>query len=82
MTTQSPHRYARQPRPADRAGRPAGGGVQTTLPWWAVALPALAFAALLALIGGGGADASAAAPAGDLLARIVAAVPSLLHHLG
>ncbi|MFJ7153066.1 hypothetical protein ACIQVT_33530 [Streptomyces sp. NPDC100445] len=34
------------PRP-----HPAGpGGVDTRLPWWALALPALAFLALLALI--------------------------------
>ncbi|MEV0176402.1 hypothetical protein AB0I00_35480 [Streptomyces sp. NPDC050803] len=32
------------PRPASR------GGVDIRLPWWALALPALAFVALLALI--------------------------------
>ncbi|MEU5636085.1 hypothetical protein ACIA8I_37120 [Streptomyces rishiriensis] len=33
-----------RPRPA------ASGGVDTRLPWWALALPALAFATLLLLI--------------------------------
>ncbi|MEV0227236.1 hypothetical protein [Streptomyces sp. NPDC050704] len=33
-----------QPHPATR------GGVETRLPWWAVALPALAFVTLLLLI--------------------------------
>lgn len=84
MTTQSPHLYARQ------AGTAAGTGTstarraseaQTRLPWWAVALPALAFAALLALISGGSADASTAAPAGDVLSRIVTALPDLLRHV-
>lgn len=79
MTTQSPHLYARQSQgaPADPAGR-TPGSVQTRLPWWAVALPAVAFAALLLLITGGSADA---APAGDLLSRAVAALSGLLGHL-
>jgi hypothetical protein len=55
--------------------------VQTTLPWWAVALPVLAFAALLALIAGGGSDASAAGSSGDLLGRIAMSVPHLLQHV-
>jgi hypothetical protein len=55
--------------------------VQTRLPWWAVALPAAAFAALLLLITGGSADAAGAAPAGDLLSRAVAALSGLLGHL-
>ncbi|WP_329036082.1 hypothetical protein OHT61_07235 [Streptomyces sp. NBC_00178] len=33
-----------------RTHRPGQGPVEVTLPWWAVALPALAFAALLLLI--------------------------------
>lgn len=79
MTTQSPHLYARQSQgaPADPAGR-TPGSVQTRLPWWAVVLPAVAFAALLLLITGGSADA---APAGDLLSRAVAALSGLLGHL-
>ncbi|MEE1941510.1 hypothetical protein V1L54_19210 [Streptomyces sp. TRM 70361] len=39
--------------------RTAGRGAATRLPWWAVALPALAFAVLLSLAAGGG-DAEAA----------------------
>lgn len=68
---------ARGPRP----GTPAGTGAQTRLPWWAVALPALAFAALLALLTGGTADASAATPAGDWFGHLLMAVPGLIGHL-
>jgi hypothetical protein len=89
VTTQSPHLYARQPQQSRPATRPAGGApaarrtgdVQTRLPWWAVALPSLAFAALLALLSAGGADASTAAPAGDVLSRIAAALPQLIRHV-
>jgi hypothetical protein len=59
----------------------AGTGVQTSLPWWALVLPAMAFAALLALLTGGAADASSAAPYGAWLARLVMALSDLLHHL-
>jgi hypothetical protein len=55
--------------------------VQTRLPWWALALPALAFAALLALLTGGTADASDAASSGGWLARFVLALPDLFRHL-
>lgn len=82
MTTQSPHLYTRQA--ATGAEAPAGrgtDGVQTRLPWWAVALPVLAFAALLALISGGSADASTAAPAGDVLSRFATALPDFLRHV-
>ena len=81
MTTQSPHLYSRQSPAVDPAGRPARGSVQTRLPWWAVALPALGFAALLVLLSGGGADASTAAPAGDLFVRLATALPDLLRHV-
>ncbi|MEU2577057.1 hypothetical protein ACIP3B_32300 [Streptomyces anulatus] len=33
-----------------RSHRPAADGVEIRLPWWAVALPAVAFAALLLMI--------------------------------
>lgn len=33
-----------------RSHRPAAGRVEVRLPWWAVALPAVAFAALLLMI--------------------------------
>ncbi|MFF8828755.1 hypothetical protein [Streptomyces sp. NPDC015131] len=36
------------------AGAPAAGPAGSRLPWWAVALPVLAFAVLLALLTGGG----------------------------
>ncbi|MFE7268154.1 hypothetical protein ACFU9B_40155 [Streptomyces sp. NPDC057592] len=55
---------------------PATGSVEVRLPWWAIALPAIAFAALLLLITGSGeAHAATADPAiSRLLARIVALV--------
>jgi hypothetical protein len=81
VTTQVQHLSSPQSRPTAASGRPASGSVQTRLPWWAVVLPALAFAALLALLSGGTADASAAEPATDLLARLTAALPDLLHHV-
>jgi hypothetical protein len=69
--------------PRSRIARPAvGRGTQTHLPWWALALPALAFAALLALVAGpGAADASAAEPVGRLLHAIGEGLPGLLQHL-
>ncbi|MFG1810254.1 hypothetical protein [Streptomyces sp. NPDC049040] len=74
--------YARQTRgTTETPAAPRTDGVQTRLPWWAVALPALAFAALLALISGGSADASAAAPAGEVLSRVVTALPDFLRHV-
>lgn len=50
----------------------AQAGVEIRLPWWAVALPAVAFAALLLLISAPGrAHASAADPAlGHLIERV------------
>ncbi|MEU1281851.1 hypothetical protein [Streptomyces sp. NPDC005805] len=51
---------------------PAVGARAARLPWWALALPVLAFAALLALIAGAGdAHATGSAPV----------VPELLAHL-
>jgi hypothetical protein len=86
VTTQSPHLYARrqhatartEPRtaPARRAA-----GVQTRLPWWAVALPAAAFAALLGLITAGSAGAAAPQAGGDTFGRIASVIGALLHHL-
>lgn len=61
------------PAPTRPTAAPTGGdGVR--LPWWAVALPATAFAALLLMIlGPGEAHASSADPVvGRLLARALA----------
>lgn len=56
-----------------RSTRPDAGGIEIRLPWWAVALPAVAFGALLLLIvGPGQAHAATDDPAmGQLLERIV-----------
>ncbi|MEV4330738.1 hypothetical protein AB0K02_09355 [Streptomyces sp. NPDC049597] len=52
---------------------PATGVVVARLPWWALVLPVLAFAALLTLIAApGDAHAAGAGPAaGDLLRQIL-----------
>ncbi|MET7649225.1 hypothetical protein ABZS83_37525 [Streptomyces sp. NPDC005426] len=56
-----------------RTTRPATAGVEVRLPWWAVALPAVAFGALLLLIAGPGqAHAATGDPVvGRLLERLV-----------
>ncbi|GGP70932.1 hypothetical protein [Streptomyces sindenensis] len=47
-----------------RSHRPAADSVEIRLPWWAVALPAVVFAALLLMIlSPGQAQAATAAPA-------------------
>lgn len=53
--------------------RPDAGGVEIRLPWWAVALPAVAFGALLLLITGPGQAHAATgnSAVGQLLQRIV-----------
>ncbi|MFC9178964.1 MULTISPECIES: hypothetical protein [Streptomyces] len=64
-----PYRPAASRRPAVRP--PAADRVEIRLPWWAVALPALAFAALLIMImSPGEAQAATAEPAlGQLIER-------------
>ncbi|MFE2979770.1 hypothetical protein [Streptomyces sp. NPDC059258] len=54
-----------------RSHRPAADGVEIRLPWWAVALPAVAFAALLLMIlSPGQAHAATGDPAlGQLIER-------------
>ncbi|WP_432151757.1 hypothetical protein [Streptomyces sp. bgisy029] len=58
-------------RPATASHRPAADRVEIRLPWWAVALPAVAFAALLLMImSPGQAQAATADPAlGQLIER-------------
>ncbi|MEC3993336.1 hypothetical protein VSR01_07170 [Actinacidiphila sp. DG2A-62] len=82
MTTQSPHLYTRQPgkHGPERPERTKGDGAQTRLPWWAVALPAIAFATLLTLLSAGSAGASAPSGNADTFARIASALGSFLHH--
>ncbi|MFF1833153.1 hypothetical protein ACFVXE_02880 [Streptomyces sp. NPDC058231] len=62
-----------QARTHTRSALPAPAGAEVRLPWWAVALPAVAFAALLLLITGPGeAHAASGGPAiGRLLERIM-----------
>lgn len=50
---------------------------QTRLPWWAVALPCLAFCALLALIVTGG-EVDAARHGGEPLVRLLAEIQRAL----
>lgn len=59
-----------------RTTHPATGTIEVRLPWWAVALPAIGFAALLLMIvGSGEAHAATTDPAvGRLFERIVAFV--------
>lgn len=55
---------------------------QTRLPWWAVVLPALAFAALLTLVAvPGQTDPSAAEPLAHLLGRITEAIPGVVEQV-
>lgn len=60
--------------PTRHTPRPAAGGADARLPWWAAVLPVIAFAALLALlVGAGGAEAADAESQGylaDLLGRL------------
>ncbi|CAM5602149.1 hypothetical protein AB0H45_32135 [Streptomyces atroolivaceus] len=65
-------------RTRTRTHRPATDSVEVSLPWWAIALPALAFAALLLLIvEPGQAHAAAGDPAiGRLLGHILGLVPA------
>ncbi|MFD3792175.1 hypothetical protein [Streptomyces cyaneofuscatus] len=60
-----------RPAPAPASPRPAADRVEIRLPWWAVALPSVAFAALLLMImSPGQAQAATAAPAlGQLIER-------------
>ncbi|MGW9306278.1 hypothetical protein ACWHA3_36380 [Streptomyces cyaneofuscatus] len=60
-----------RPAPALASHRPAADRVEIRLPWWAVALPAVAFAALLLMImSPGQAQAATADPAlGQLIER-------------
>lgn len=80
MTTHSPHLYVRQTARTPAAAPRTPGAVQTRLPWWAVALPAVAFAALLLLITGARAD-TAAAPAGDVFTHAATAVSGFVGRL-
>lgn len=58
------------------------GGVQTRLPWWAVALPAFAFAALLLLMAAPTrTQPHPAEPTIQLIARIAAVLPSFAEHI-
>ncbi|MGK5628082.1 hypothetical protein [Streptomyces sp. URMC 123] len=59
----------------------AGPGARTRLPWWAVLLPAVAFAVLLVVVDGSGtarAESAGRPPAGivQVLGHFLAALPS------
>ncbi|EGE45322.1 hypothetical protein GTY83_30160 [Streptomyces sp. SID4928] len=60
-----------------RSPRPAAHGVEIRLPWWAVALPAVAFAALLLMIIAPG-EARAATPGDPALGQLIERALQLL----
>ncbi|BAG22516.1 MULTISPECIES: hypothetical protein [Streptomyces] len=60
-----------------RSPRPAADGVEIRLPWWAVALPAVAFAALLLMIIAPG-EAQAATPGDPALGQLIERALQLL----
>ncbi|MFE9395788.1 hypothetical protein [Streptomyces flavidovirens] len=57
---------------------PPASGIDTRLPWWALALPALAFAVLLLLIAGPG--EAHAAPGDPAVAHFVERIQQTLSH--
>ncbi|WP_019545512.1 hypothetical protein [Streptomyces sulphureus] len=59
-------------------GDPAPAPRQRRLPWWALTLPAAAFALLTLLVGSGEARAAESAPAGSLVAQVLARVYEVL----
>ncbi|KUJ68911.1 hypothetical protein ACZ90_16120 [Streptomyces albus subsp. albus] len=59
---------------------PAHSGVDCRLPWWAVALPVLAFAALLLLIAGP-AEAHPAQGGSGTLGHVLGAARQTVQHL-
>ncbi|MGW7519493.1 hypothetical protein ACWGJ2_28265 [Streptomyces sp. NPDC054796] len=71
---------ATTPSAASPTASSAASGAQTRLPWWAVALPVVAFVMLLALLLGGG-EAGAAEQAGPLLQPFSAILQGLIRVL-
>jgi hypothetical protein len=67
-------------RTPTRPAAPAHGGMDVRLPWWAVALPALAFVALLLLLTGPS-DAHAASGSGAL-SQVLELLRQTLGHQG
>ncbi|MEU4272742.1 hypothetical protein [Streptomyces sp. NPDC026092] len=67
--------HTRTPSPS--VGSPSATGVDTRLPWWALALPVAAFVALFLLIAGaGGGPAAGGDPTvGRLLEQIQQSLP-------
>ncbi|QKV95696.1 hypothetical protein HUT19_31395 [Streptomyces sp. NA02950] len=68
------------PRSHPRPVPPAHSGVEIRLPWWAIALPAIAFAALLLLLTGS-ADAHAATGSGAV-SQVLGLVRQVITHEG
>ncbi|MCI0384638.1 hypothetical protein [Streptomyces sp. CNQ085] len=60
--------------PTRHTSRPTADGAEARLPWWAAALPVIAFAVLLSLLAGAGeaeaADAESRRYLADLLGRL------------
>jgi hypothetical protein len=70
-------------RTPTRPAPPAGGAVDVRLPWWAIALPAIAFAALLLLLTGpSDAQAVSGSGAGGALSQFLELLRQTLGHQG
>ncbi|MEV6319164.1 hypothetical protein [Streptomyces sp. NPDC051776] len=65
-----------------RTAPPSRDAYEIRLPWWAIALPAVAFAALLLLIAGPAEAHAAAGPQPVLVHALDRAREILLHQLG
>ncbi|GAA3369686.1 hypothetical protein GCM10020367_13370 [Streptomyces sannanensis] len=61
-----------------RSHASASGGVEIRLPWWAIALPVMAFAVLLLLMTGSG--SAYAADGGPAITQLLERVQQTLSH--
>ncbi|MGP3981559.1 hypothetical protein [Streptomyces sp. KR80] len=57
---------------------PQQASYQVRLPWWALALPVIAFVALLLLLGPGDAHAATGSPSG--VGQVLSWIQEVLHH--
>ncbi|WP_037905855.1 hypothetical protein [Actinacidiphila yeochonensis] len=82
MSTRTSHLGQRQPRPTGpRDPDSRADGTRATLPWWALALPAAAFFALLALLDAGPARGAGSGAGAAQAAHLATALGTLLSRL-